>query len=132
MGCDDSDPGRRGGPACNLGFPRNAKVVGKRIMPAPDHPLHCGSLICMKRGSIRLAPPLVQKEKPPLGHCFQMQGDLAQADLPAGFQQIADFSEQFLFSRRAGRRRNRRRLLEAVHLFDDEEKAKSNNQKFND
>ena len=71
MGCDDTDPGRRGGPACDLGLCRNAKVVGERIVPAPDYPVHRGSFICMKRSTIRLARRPPKREPHRLGALFE-------------------------------------------------------------
>ncbi len=125
MGCYDTDPGRRRGPAGDLGLCRNASVVGPGFMPAPDYPVHRGSFICMKWSAIRLSGrhSLARRDRGggallPL-YCYRT--------LAAGFQQIADFSEQLLLGRRAGRHRRQRRLLEAVHLFNEEEKAKRDN-----
>src|ERR1700730_6142744 len=81
------------------------------------------------RFSHSLAPPLKRIDRP-LGRLSQICRNPLQSGLPSGLQQVPDFREQFLLGRWP--RSSRRWSLEPVYLFNDEEKAKSDNQKFNE
>jgi hypothetical protein len=48
LGCDNTHPGCRGGVVRLRGGCWNARMVGERIVSAPDHPVYCGGLFFMR------------------------------------------------------------------------------------
>jgi hypothetical protein len=131
VGCDDTYPSRRGVFARVLGVRRNATMVGENIVPAPDHLVHRGRFLRMTRGAtLQLLRIPSARTDQPFECSFEIGKNPSRSCLAPGFQDIPDFRKQLLFGRRTGGRYHR--LLEAVYLLDDEEKAKSDDEKFND
>ena len=92
VGCYDTHPGRRRGPAGDLGLCRNASVVGPWFMPASDYPVHRGSFICLKRNAIRLCSSLASKERSPLRSSFPRRRNPIQGRLVSCPRNIRDIA----------------------------------------